>query len=42
MFIDYTIEMLRNEAPLDAASTPPFKAVLAARYCHDVGGFKGA
>ena len=34
--------MLRDEAPLYAASTPPVEAVLAAGYGHDVGEFNGA
>ena len=32
MFIDYAIEPLRAEAPLDTPSTPYVDAVLAARY----------
>jgi hypothetical protein len=35
MFIGFAIETLRDEVPLDAASTPPVEAVLAAGYCHE-------
>jgi hypothetical protein len=42
MFIDYAIETLRDEVPLDAASTPPVQAVLAAGYCHEVREFNRA
>ena len=37
MFVGYTIETLRAEAPLHAASTPAAEAVLAAGYRNDVG-----
>ena len=42
MFIGYTIETLRDEVPLHAASTPPVKAVLTAGYVYDIGEFNGA
>jgi hypothetical protein len=42
MFIGCAVETLRDEVLLDAASTPPVKAVLAAGYCYDVGEFNGA
>jgi hypothetical protein len=35
----YAIEMLRDEAPRSAASTPPDEAILAAGYDRDVGEF---
>jgi hypothetical protein len=37
MLIGYAIETLRDEAPLHAASTPAFEAVLAAGYRNDEG-----
>jgi hypothetical protein len=37
MFIGYAIETLRDEAPRNAASTPPVEAVLAAGYGRGVG-----
>ena len=42
MFIGYAVETLRDKAPRNAASTPPVKAVLAAGYGYDMGGFNEA
>ena len=42
MFIGYGIETLRDEAPCNAASTPPVEAVLAAGYGLDIGEFNRA
>jgi hypothetical protein len=41
MFISCAIKTLRDEAPRNAASTPPVEAVLAAGYGNDVGEFNG-
>jgi hypothetical protein len=41
-FIGYAIEMLRDEAHRNTASTPPVAAVLAAGYCHGPDEFNGS
>jgi hypothetical protein len=42
IFIGSAIETLRDEAPRNAASTPPVEAALAAGYGHGAGKFNGA
>ena len=42
MFIGSAIETLRDEAPRNAASTPPVEAVLRAGYGRDVGECNGS